>query len=380
MIVREPWWPGAPTELEGLFREEDIQLIGVTDPEPAAEQEEEYRLWLEEGRQGTMDFMVRHAHAKFRPDRILPGVKAIIFAGLNYYQRRPGRPGGELASGGDSSGLIARYAWGRDYHKEFGKRLKRIARRLAERYPDEQFRAFTDATPLSERHFGERAGIGFTGRHTLLINGAYGSWFFLGEILSTKTFETGEPAGIHHGACPRTCRRCIDVCPTGALKGPHRIDASRCISYLTIEHDGPIPVELRSAMGTWIFGCDLCQEVCPLNVRAQVTDVAGFTKPIAGRSVLLRDILSMKTDEEFLKRFAGSPLMRAGRKKMIRNALIAAGNSETNSFDNRLIPLIREIGRSDDPVLQEHARWALDKLGKIWSEERNGLQIADLDQ
>jgi epoxyqueuosine reductase len=353
MIVQKPWWPHVPEDVKDLFSRESLVLMGVTDALPSPEEEQIYRRWLANGHHGTMGFMERHAHAKFRPEAILPGVRSILFAGLNYYQKRPASPEGQ-----ELSGRIARYARGRDYHKELGKRLKRIARRLAERYPSERFRAFTDATPLSERYYAEKAGLGFTGRHTLLINGAYGSWFFLGEILSTRYFSPGEEAETHHGGCPRSCRRCIDVCPTGALLGSRKIDASRCISYLTIEHDGIIPEELRRPMGQWIFGCDLCQEVCPLNVRAGVTDVKSFITPIAGDSVSLRELLSMDTDEQFLRRFAGSPVMRAGRSRMIRNALTAAGNSGNTA----LLPLIEKYLDSENNTLQVHAAWALKEV------------------
>ncbi len=356
MIVQEPWWPCVPAEIEKFFLEESLTLFGVVDAEPSPENEETYRQWLTNGFHGTMEFMERHAHAKFRPDAILPGARSIIFAGINYYQKRPAQSG----SRGDA-GLMARYAWGRDYHKELGKRLKRIVRRLDKQFPSEQFRAFTDATPLSERHYAERAGIGFTGRHTLLINGAYGSWFFLGEILSTKYFAAGEEAEAHHGACPRSCRRCIDICPTGALLGSRKIDASRCISYLTIEHDGVIPEQLRRPMGRWVFGCDLCQEVCPLNVRAVTTEVENFRKPIAGDSVLLGELLSIETDEHFLRRFAGSPLMRAGRRKMVRNALVAAGNNRDGDISS-LWPLVEQHCHSTDDMIREHALWARKEL------------------
>ncbi len=355
MIVRKPWRPQVPDELQSLFAEEGIEVLGVTAATPSREDEERYDRWLFKGYHGSMSFMERHREGKYRPDKIVPGARTIVFGAINYYQRRT-----PSASDPHHAGLVARYAWGRDYHKELGKRLKRIARKLGSRYPDETFRAFTDATPLAERHYGETAGIGFTGRNTLLINGELGSWFFLGEIVTTKYYPPGEAAGRHHGGCPTNCTRCIDVCPTGALLGPHRIDASKCISYLTIEHDGPIPEHLRPHMGSWIFGCDLCQEVCPLNVRAQVTDVSGFTTPIAGERVILRDILTMKEDEAFVERFAGSPLMRAGRRKMIRNALVAAGNLHAED----LVDLVQSIADGDDEMLAEHAQWALRHMGQ----------------
>ncbi|MFW5796682.1 MAG: tRNA epoxyqueuosine(34) reductase QueG [Alkalispirochaeta sp.] len=356
MIVRTPWQPAVPEELAELFRAEGVSLLGVAAADPDRDRSAEYARWLAKGYHGTMEFLVRHQAAKFDPGEIVPGARSVIFAGLNYY-----RKGSMTAAGGgdpEPRGRIARYAWGRDYHKEFGSRLKRIARTLAERYPDERFRSFTDATPLSERHYAERSGIGFTGRNTLLINGKYGSWFFLGEIVSTLPFPPSEAPSGRHGACPRRCTRCIDVCPTGALIGPHRIDASRCISYLTIEHDGPIPVELRPRIGSRLFGCDLCQEVCPLNVRAQQTSVDRFLKPIAGETVLLRDLLSIRSHEAFTNAYGGSPLMRRGWKGMIGNAAVVAANVGARE----LIPLLQNCLEIDDSVIKEHVTWAITTL------------------
>jgi len=356
MIVRTPWQPTVPDELADLFRSEGISLLGVAAADADPVRSEEYSRWLEKGYHGTMDFLVRHGAAKFDPRQIVPGARSVIFAGLNYYQKGSA----DSSSGGDTDrrGKIARYAWGRDYHKEFGRRLKRIARLLAERYPEEQFRSFTDATPLSERYYAEQSGIGFTGRNTLVINGEYGSWFFLGEIVSTIAFPLSESASGRHGACPRTCRRCIDVCPTGALRGPYQIDASRCISYLTIEHDGPIPVELRPRIGRWLFGCDLCQEVCPLNVRVQQTTVDRFLKPIAGETVLLGDLLSIRSHEAFTNAFGGSPLMRRGWTGMVGNAAIVAANIGATE----LIPLLEDCLEIDDSVVKEHVSWAIATL------------------
>lgn len=361
MIVRTGWRPEVPEDVLALFRVEGLELVGVADAEPAVTEEKHYAEWIDAGYHGSMDYLHRHRPLKFRPSDILPGTHSILFAALNYYQRRNterSRSSGRHASAG-TRGRIARYAWGRDYHKELGNRLRRVARRLSEQFPDARFRPFTDATPLHERFYAEKAGIGFTGRHTLLINGELGSWFFLGEILSTHAFPASAHAGDRHGACPRRCRRCIDVCPTGALLSPYRIDASRCISYLTIEHSGSIPEALRRSIGPWLFGCDLCQEVCPLNVRARTTTVPAFTKPIAGDEVDLEEILLVRSHDEFVRRFAGSPVMRAGWKQMIRNAAIVAANRGAVDLIPRLEAVSSEV---DDPVVREHVEWALQQL------------------
>lgn len=359
MIARDPWFPPVDPELSELFASHDLTLVGVADAENATAPAAELRQWLSQNMHGTMTWMERHEPMKYDPQQILPRCQSILFAALNYYQKLPPKTTARTISPDDTAptGRVARYAWGRDYHKELGNRLRRIARVLRERYPEEAFQPGVDATPLSERYYGELAGVGFTGRHTLLINGQYGSWFLLGEILSTRKWTATPPAEPLHGACPRGCRKCIDVCPTGALLGPHKIDARRCISYLTIEHDGAIPEELRPAMGEWLFGCDLCQEVCPLNIRAQVTAVTAFTTPIAGDRVLLREILSMRERDEFVQRFAGSPLMRPGLTGLQRNACVVAGNLG----DPSLLPLLNDVLQDErvPELVKEHAQWAV---------------------
>jgi epoxyqueuosine reductase len=299
-----------------------------------------------------MGYLERHAAQKYRPENLLPGCRSILFAALNYYQR-PAEMSPE-----PPSGRIARYAWGRDYHRIFGKRLRRIVRELRSTFPDEDFRHGSDATPLAERSYAEEAGVGYVGRNTLLISGQYGSWFLLGEILSTRYFpQTGPPEG-KHGACPRGCNRCIDVCPTKALEAPYRINASRCISYLTIELKGSIPEELRPLMGDWLFGCDLCQEVCPLNVRSQVTRDPDFTSRRAGSSADLASILDIADEDEFRKRFAGTPLMRAKREGLLRNACVVAGNTRAES----LLPRLRRLRKESSAILREHAEWAIQTI------------------
>lgn len=374
VIVRKPWYPPVEPVLRELANGEALELVGVTDAAAFPEEETRFRRWLETGRHGEMHWMARSAAARYNPEALLQGCRSIIFVALNYYQKTAGPRGtAELrrtaglrrteedtgnAVRSETSGRIARYAWGRDYHKELGKRIKRVARLLEDRFPGERFRAATDATPLAERFYAEQAGVGFTGRNTLLISGQYGSWFILGEILSTRRFDATGHAGKHHGACPAACKRCIEVCPTGALVGPHEIDASRCISYLTIEHKGIIPESLRPLMGDWLFGCDLCQEVCPLNVRAQVTTVERFLKPIAGDRRTLREVLSIADEDEYISRFAGSPLMRAGRRGLLRNACIVAANLRALE----LVQDLRERADDYDRVVGLHARWALDQL------------------
>jgi epoxyqueuosine reductase len=386
VIPREAHFPRIEPSLAAALQSRDLELMGVVtlppetaDPpsdavsageaagpaaragaaslaDAAARAAAEYASWIAAGHHGEMRYLERHDRMKYAPEQVLPGCRSVVIVGMNYYQERRGKATGE------PEGRIARYAWGRDYHNALGKRLRSVVRELASVYPQDRFRSFVDASPLSERFFAEHADVGYTGRNTLTISSAYGSWFFLGEILTTHAFAPTPPQtnGLH-GACPSGCFRCGDVCPTGALYDHHRIDASRCISYLTIEYRGSIAEELRPLMGDWIFGCDLCQEVCPLNVRARETRFQDFTAHRAGESIELRDLLGIATEEEYRARFEGSPLRRPGRDAMVRNALIAAAN--TGAVD--LLPMVLRLRTDSSDVVRETARWTADRLQNV---------------
>ncbi len=356
-----------------LTAAEGIHYWGVTDAQPAAHELEhsnsarrEYREWISQGRHGTMEFLAAHEKMKYDPGAIVPGAQSVIVFALSYY---PGRRTGEAKRnpltaelredrGGSAEGKISMYARGRDYHKEFGRRIKRIAAELRRRYPGEGFRGFTDTAPLQERWYAQKAGMTFTGRNTLSLHREMGSYFFLGEIISTLAFEPTDIQSEAMSHCPRGCTRCIDVCPTAALEAPYRINASTCISYLTIEHKGMIKPELMEKMGTWLFGCDLCQDVCPFNIRAKVSDVAAFINPINAGRVDLADLLGMEGHDDFTRRFAGTAVMRTGWRGMLRNALIAAANGG----HTELLPRIARLCSHADAVVSATARWAEGKL------------------
>jgi epoxyqueuosine reductase len=248
------------------------------------------------------------------------------------------------------------------------KRLNAVCRELAEQFSAENFRAFVDSGPLDERYFAQRAGLGGQGRNGLLIHPHYGSWVFLGEILTTLPIEpvlTPEPENgpteqlnAPGTICPRDCTNCRRKCPTGALRADGRFDARRCISYLTIEHHGDIPVELRPLIGDWLFGCDICQEVCPLNRQAAETVETDFLQDIAGEALELSTVLRIRRRDEMVGLYAGSPLMRLGVEQLLRNAAIVAANTGAA----HLLPELQQLSRHSNPMIAEHAAWALERL------------------
>ncbi|MFU8780256.1 MAG: tRNA epoxyqueuosine(34) reductase QueG [Kiritimatiellia bacterium] len=345
MMPPETYYPVVADVPVRVFASAGLRLLGIAAADAAPEASERYRQWLAAGRHGDMDWLERHAAAKYTPQAIVPGCRSVLIAGLSYYQ--PGVCDGV-------QGRVARYAWGRDYHKVLGNRLRKVARELALLYPEHAFKGYADAVPLDERYYAAAGAAGFLGRNTLLIHSGLGSWFVIGEVLSTYHWSCTTLDGPRHGACPRGCRKCLDVCPTGALTGSGQMDARRCISYLTIEHKGGIPLALRKQMGDWIFGCDLCQEVCPFQLRRQVTQEADFLAWRAGPGLAPAEILQMDADG-FAARFAGTPIMRTGLWRMQRNACIVAGNLQ----DVASVFGLQRIRCGTDSVLREHAAWAL---------------------
>ena len=307
--------------------------------------------WLEAGHHGTMGWMEERADQRVSPLALWPKAKSAIALGMSY------APAGDPMALADHPELarISVYAQGGDYHKTVKKALKVLARFIVDRAPSE-LKVFVDTAPVMEKPLAQAAGIGWQGKHTNLVSREHGSWLFLGVILTSLELEPDAPAsdGVHCG----TCRRCLDICPTQAFDGPHRIDARRCISYLTIEHDGPIPEEFRSAIGTRIYGCDDCLAVCPWN---RFADAAAANRAFLPRAELaaprLADLLALD-DAGFREMFAGSPIKRIGVKRMIRNCLIAAGNSG----DSGLAAAVRPHLGDPDPVIAEAAQWALARL------------------
>jgi len=305
--------------------------------------------WLDEGRHGSMEWMETRAHQRVAPTALWPDARSVIALGMSYAPDTD-----PLAVAGDgSAGRISVYAQGRDYHDTVKKALKALARWLVAREGGE-LKVFVDTAPVMEKPLSAAAGIGWQGKHTNLVSREHGSWLFLGTIFTTLEIEPDAPARDTCG----TCTRCLDACPTKAFDGARRIDARKCISYLTIEHKGPIPDQFRKAMGNRIYGCDDCLAVCPWN---RFADAAAANRAFVPREELkaprLEDLLGLD-DASFRARFSGSPIKRIGVRRMIRNCLIAAGNSG----DAALVPAVRQHLSDEDPVVADAARWALAEL------------------
>jgi len=315
--------------------------------------------WLGTGRHGTMRWMARHPERRADPRLVLSGAKTVISVAMSYY--RGGWPEAEASStpgepaGWALRGKVARYAWGRDYHKRIKRRLRRLAAAIRAIEPSVRYLAYVDTGPVLDRGWAERAGVGWIGKNTNVISKDAGSWRFLGEILTDLELPADPPAKNYCGRCDR----CIGACPTGAIVGPYQLDARRCISYLTIEHRGAIPLEIRPAIGTRIFGCDDCQEVCPWNRFAVKTADPDFAERPEQQTPELTGLLALD-DAAFAARYAGTALRRAGRDRFARNAAVALGNLR----DRRAVPALRRALLQDhDPFTRGHAAWALGRIG-----------------
>lgn len=327
--------------------------IGVSLAAPARRLDA-YLQWIDDGRHGEMAYMARLDRVARRrdPQIILPGLRAIISVDLSYAGVSPP----EEVLNDPARGRISNYAWGGDYHEVLIPRLEALAGWLrAQGDPSAQSRAYVDTGAVLERDHAETAGLGFTGKNTMLINPRRGSYFFLGELLTTLALPPTAPEPMP--ACGR-CRRCLDACPTGAFPAAYALDARLCISYLTIELKGWIPRHLRPLMGNWIYGCDICQAACPFNRFARPTAETVFQPAtLAAAAPPLLDILALD-EQAFAERFAGSPIRRIRRLRLLRNACVAAGNWGHPAAVPALVPLLRE----PDPLLRGHAAWALRQI------------------
>jgi epoxyqueuosine reductase len=304
--------------------------------------------WLGQGLYGSMDWMARHGALRARPAELLPGTLRVVSVGLDY-GKDPDAAWENLHDG--ERAYVARYALGRDYHKLMRNRLQRLADAVQAEIGPFGHRAFTDSAPVLERALARNAGLGWIGKHTCLIDRDGGSWFFLGELFVDIPLPIDPPASAHCG----TCTRCIDICPTQAITAPYRLDARRCISYLTIEHEGSIDEALRPLIGNRIFGCDDCQLVCPWNKFARRSDEPDFRTRNALDTASLADLFAWDEDE-FLRRSEGSAIRRSGHERWLRNIAVALGNAPTTPA-----VLAALASRRDHPsaVVREHVEWAL---------------------
>lgn len=335
-------------QVRALSRQLGFQRCGITGVELGQDQEH-LRSWLAEGLYGSMDWMARHADMRSRPAELIPGTLRVISVGLDYGRNDSDAAWATLANG--ERAYVARYALGRDYHKLMRKRLQTLARRLQEQVGPMGHRVFVDSAPVLERALARNAGLGWIGKHTCLIDRHGGSWFFLGEIYVDIPLPVDTPASAHCGSCVR----CIDVCPTQAIIAPHRLDARRCIAYLTIEHEGPIPIELRKPIGNRIFGCDDCQLVCPWNKFARRTDEPDF-RARNDLDVATLPQLFAWDEAEFLTRTEGSPIRRSGHQRWLRNIAVALGNAPSSPAVLEALASRRE---DDSALVREHVGWAL---------------------
>jgi len=317
--------------------------------------------WLEQGFHGGMAYMAAHGLKRARPAELVPGTVTVLTARMDYLTTatpagwqeiefaRLGRPG---------EGIVSMYARGRDYHKVLRQRLQKLAQHIQSEVDPLGFRVFTDTAPVLEAELAVRSGQGWRGKHTLVLNRDAGSMFFLGEIYLDIDLPASASVSDHCG----TCSACIDVCPTRAIVAPYRLDARRCISYLTIEHDGAIPLELRPLIGNRIYGCDDCQLACPWNKYAQRNALADFDPRAGLVGSQLADLFGW-TETEFLQRTEGSPIRRIGHERWLRNIAVALGNALRGADDPALVQALVQalVHRAQHPsaLVREHVTWAL---------------------
>lgn len=315
-----------------------------------------YLRWLERGMHGSMRYMSRPDRVARRRDVtiILPGARSLVMVTLDYRSDLPAQYRLDR-----SRGRISSYAWGQDYHTVMTLRLRRLAEMIQGCDPGTQSSAFVDTGAILERSHAAQAQLGFVGKNTMLIHPRRGSSFFLGEIITTLDLEYDEPAAAGMPDCG-TCSRCLSACPTNAFAEPYVLDARRCISYWTIEHKGSFPKELRPLFGSWVYGCDVCQEVCPWQRFAAPSDAQASEGIDPERAAPRLETLLSLSREQFEHRYQGTALWRIGRNKLVGNACIAAGNSGIDGLSELLIPLLHD----PDRVVRSHAAWALGRLGQ----------------
>jgi epoxyqueuosine reductase len=350
--------PYAAADLAVALRAEAVRLgfarIGIAAAAPPLRQDV-FRQWIAQGHAGVMEvWLKRHEPLRGDPRSLMPGARTVIMLATDYSTEVPGGTSpttAEPTQGERGRGRVSRYAWGDDYHDLLRGRVNQLAAWLEQQVPGCSSRGVVDSAPLAEREFGWLAGLGWFGKNTMLIHPAAGSFFFLTGLLTDLELPVDEPIEVDHCG---TCTACLDACPTGALPAPRVLDARKCISALTIEDHGPVAAALRSGLGDWVFGCDICQDVCPWNRHAPPSHEPAF-QPRGGETTLsLAEILSFD-DAGFRQRFKGSPILRAKRAGLARSAAIALGNRP----DPATAAALGKALRDPEPVVREAAAWAL---------------------
>jgi epoxyqueuosine reductase len=334
-------------DIKAIGRELGFAKLGIAATDLSAD-EKYLERWLALGRHGTMSYMERHGAKRSRPAELVPGTVRVIAARMSYWPAHARAARDALAD--PATGYVARYALGRDYHKVMRQRLQRLADAIEERVGEFGYRVFVDSAPVLEKALARNAGLGWIGKHTNLLD-RDGSWFLLGELYTDLPLPIDAPVTEHCGSC----RACIDVCPTQAIVAPYELDARRCISYLTIEHRGSIPEELRPAIGNRIFGCDDCQIFCPWNKFAQPTGVGDFAVRHGLDGAGLVELFAW-SEQEWQERTAGSALRRAGYEGWLRNIAVALGNAPA---DERIAAALEARANDPSPIVREHVQWAL---------------------
>ena len=347
-----------PAELKALAakikawgRQLGFQAVGIADTD-LSEAEPRLRAWLASGFAGELDYMRKHGLKRTRPASLIPGTLRVISARMDY---RPDAADSLRVLEDGNKAFVARYALGRDYHKVLKRRLQRLVEKIAEEAGAGGYRVFTDSAPVMEVELARKAGLGWRGKHTVLISREAGSFFFLGDIYTDLPLPVDVPVQDHCGSC----RKCIDICPTRAIVAPYQLDARRCISYLTIELKGSIPVELRPLIGNRVFGCDDCQLVCPWNRYAQVASEPDFRVRNGLDSAELVELFAW-TEEEFRRRMAGSAILRVGYERWLRNLAVGLGNAPRSA---RAVGALRARAGESSALVREHVAWALERQG-----------------
>lgn len=308
--------------------------------------------WLAQGYHGDMAWMAHHGSKRSRPAELVPGTLSVISVRMDYFP--PDSVDAEMLLNHPERAYISRYALGRDYHKVLRQRLEKFAQQLQAEIGSFGYRVFTDSAPVLEKPLAVKAGLGWMGKHTNILSREAGSWFFLGEIYTDLPLEETGSVSDHCGQC----RACIDVCPTQAILAPYTLDARRCISYLTIEHQGSIPLELRPLLGNRIYGCDDCQLICPWNRFAQTSPEADFAVRNGLDSARLSELFQWR-ESDFMRKLEGSPIRRIGYERWLRNIAVALGNAPASAatlavLQNRLLEI-------ESVLVQEHIEWAVDQ-------------------